>query len=115
MVPARGLIKRLLVATVALSLAATVALGVTSPMAAAPGTTVNVEPETLAIAIGQSATLTAIARDADGNPEAGIHVRWYFAPGSVNDPNPGNSSHAFECWTDGTGQCSMTYLPQVLG
>ena len=44
LVPARGLVSRLLVAFVALSLAATVALGATSPMAAAPGTTVNFEP-----------------------------------------------------------------------
>jgi hypothetical protein len=115
MVPARGFLNRLLVAFVALSLAATVALAATSPMAAAPGTTVNVEPESIAIAIGQNATLTAVVQDADGNPDVGAHVRWYFAAGSVNDPNPGNSSHAFECWTDGAGQCSMTYVAQVLG
>ena len=84
-------------------------------MAAAPGTTVNVEPESVAIVLGQGATLTAVARDADGNPEAGVHMRWYFATGSVNDPDPGNSSHAFECWTDPAGQCSMTYVPLVLG
>ena len=115
LVPARSVVKRLLVATVALSLATTVALGAATPMAAAPGTTVNVEPESLEIVVDQGTTLTAVVRDADGNPEAGVHVRWYFATGSVNDPNPGNSSPAFDCSTDGTGQCSITYVPQVLG
>jgi hypothetical protein len=118
-VPPRGVAKRLFVAAVAMALASTVALAATSPTAAAPGTRVDVEPETLEIAVGQPATLTAVVRDAAGNPAVGpgsdTHVRWYFAAGSPNDPDPDNSSHSFECWTGEAGQCSMTYTPQTLG
>src|SRR5262245_65385999 len=102
-----------------MALAATVALGATSPTDAAPGAVVNVEPETLEIAVGQPATLTAVVRDAEGNPAVGpgsdTHVRWYFATGSPNDPDPGNSSHSFECWTGEPGQCSIAYTPTALG
>ena len=119
MVPGRSRVRRLVVALLAIALGSTVVLSAASPSVAAPGTRVNVEPDVLAVQVGQPVTLTAVLRDANGDPAIGpgasTHVRWYFAPLSANDPNPGNSSPSFECWTGEAGTCSMTYTPSELG
>ncbi|HEX7172399.1 MAG TPA: hypothetical protein VF365_07325 [Candidatus Limnocylindria bacterium] len=111
--------RRLLAALISVALAWSLALAVSSPMLAAPGARVNVEPELLEVAIGATVTLTATAIDADGDPSVGAdsntHVRWYFTPDSPNNPTgPGNSPD-FQCWTGEVGFCSVSYEAAVAG
>jgi hypothetical protein len=78
------------------------------------GVTVDVEPEVATVAQGQAVTLTAVVMDP-GGPVSNSSVRWFFMPGSPNDPgSPGNSPDA-TCTTDASGQCSVSYVPTVLG
>src|SRR5688572_15131042 len=85
--------RRIIGAVSPVALAWSLALTYAAPSVAAPGTQLDVDPEVANVWLGQDVTLTANVRDADGNSVgAGTHVRWYFGPGSPNDPDSGNSS-----------------------
>jgi len=94
--PARSVVRRIAVAALGLALASTVALGAATPSVAAPGTRVDVEPESLQVQVGQGHTLTAVLRDADGTPAIGpgtnAHVPYNSPDRSAQDQKTTNSA-----------------------
>jgi hypothetical protein len=110
----RSSTRRALALLTSIGLAWTLALGAAGPLEAAPGNHVNVDPESADIQLGAPVVLTATVRDDSEALLSNAYVRWYFAAGSPNDPNPGNSAHDFSCHTDASGSCSISYTPMIL-
>lgn len=119
LVPQRAGRRRAVAIIVALAVAWALMVAAARPSAAAPGTLLDISPETESVDVGDTITLTASLRNADGTPATGpgtnTHVRWYFAAGSPNEPPGGGSNHDFECWTGALGACSISYVASAVG
>jgi hypothetical protein len=66
-----------------------------------PGLTVEVSPATAVDPVGTSYTVSAIVRDATGNPVQGETVLWHII---------GSTEQMTRCTTDANGSCSISYL-----
>ncbi len=90
---------------VALSMAA-------QPVRGAGGKTLDVLPSYDSGPIGTTFVLVAYVYDESGQPDTGhpAHVRFYFQPGSANDPTGPSSSADMDCSTGHQGQCSVSYV-----
>ena len=83
------------------------------PVTAASATTVDLSPEQGSDPVGSTVTLTARVYDEDGNlyagPDTDTRVRFYFVPGSANDPQPPGDSPADDCYTGSDGECTVSF------
>ena len=66
-----------------------------------PGVTVEVSPATAVDPVGTLYTVSAIVRDAAGNPVQGETVLWHII---------GSTEEMTRCTTDPSGSCSISYL-----
>ena len=78
-------------------------------------TALDVDPETDTGVQGTTFTLTATVYDEDGEvSHEDTEVRFYFVPGSDNDPHRGSGAD-LSCDTGSDGRCEVSYTADEIG